>query len=620
MRNAFRHFWLGGCAAGLLAAGALGSASTFSLKMAGIQKVDEGVQMFVDIACVTDDDCPAGSQCLYTEVVFPTHFEWRCGPIADAPEGFVQAGDNIVVHAYVKGWDDDPETGFCENRDECNIALNDCQYKHCEDDERSCVIASDCLGDQRCVPDTCAAGPLLGAEQWTVDVSTYASRTVPAAGDLHPAILDCTHYSSCRHGAQYGSQCTCFEALCLTGKCTVESIAYLWLIDFSYLFYGQSHLKTIQTCDYPDTVCDYAFSGVLMLGGLVDEGKDHYVGSLWLGVPEDAAGRYEVSFVDSTNHTFVTDDGGRLMDQPQIEPLVLNIADPCEDYTCPDPPNVCQEYVCIVVDGSPTCVREPITCEDPCDKCVIAEGGCVSAGACCVGENCSIKSELQCTNAGGWSWDYCAACEPETCVRTGACCTDGVCTVVTEDECNAGGGTYQGDDVPCDPDPCDQCEAVASTPADGGTLWRSQKNVLHVEFSTALAAAPTAADVEIVELMAGCVEGSNLSASFTYSVDGTILTIQDTGANLEHRKWYRFRTNGWGSCTGFEYDFLVQVCDADGDGKVLNFDTGVINAAIPCFMNCDERLDCDGDGKILNFDTGITNANIPSFPVAHPCP
>ena len=89
---------------------------------------------------------------------------------------------------------------------------------------------------------------------------------------------------------------------------------------------------------------------------------------------------------------------------------------------------------------------------------------------------------------------------------------------------------------------------------------------------------------------------------------------------MQHRKWYTIRNVGnWPGVAPFEVQYVVQVGDADADLKVLNFDAGVINAAIPDFsVPDDERRDIDGDGKILNFDTGLTNAHIPSFPVPKP--
>jgi hypothetical protein len=41
------------------------------------------------------------------------------------------------------------------------------------------------------------------------------------------------------------------------------------------------------------------------------------------------------------------------------------------------------------------------------------------------------------------------------CTPTGACCVGADCTIETEDDCTGMGGVYQGDDTTCDPNPCE---------------------------------------------------------------------------------------------------------------------------------------------------------------------
>jgi hypothetical protein len=166
---------------------------------------------------------------------------------------------------------------------------------------------------------------------------------------------------------------------------------------------------------------------------------------------------------------------------------------------------------------------------------------------------------------------------------------------------------------------------IGSTPADQQTLWRSQNNILRLTFEGDIAV-PNPGQVLIQEMLDNGQCGSDLSSGFIFTVenDGSghprILKIQESGAVLSHRKWYVIRNTGeWSGVANFTLQYVVQVGDANNDGRVLNTDIGVINAAIPSFSAADDdRRDINGDGRILNTDVGAANVNIPSFPVPKP--
>ena len=173
---------------------------------------------------------------------------------------------------------------------------------------------------------------------------------------------------------------------------------------------------------------------------------------------------------------------------------------------------------------------------------------------------------------------------------------------------------------------------VPSQPGEGpaGSLWRNQLNVIRLGFGCDLPGVPTPGQVTISEITDGgggaCAYGPDLSGSFTFSIENTgagfprILKMQSTGGVLTHRKWYAVRnTGGWSGVANFEAQYVVQVGDANNDLRVLFNDLGVINGSIPCFADCDERLDIDGDGRILFNDLGVANGSVPSFPVDKPC-
>jgi len=162
---------------------------------------------------------------------------------------------------------------------------------------------------------------------------------------------------------------------------------------------------------------------------------------------------------------------------------------------------------------------------------------------------------------------------------------------------------------------------VSSTPACNGSLWRSEKNAILLDFDGQIAA-PTAGQIEIVPLLANGMFGANVNngSNFTFAVQngGTRLRISEVGTVLAHRTWYRVRHANWPNVTDFAVDLVVQVGDASGDGRVLAIDVGTVNAGVPCASCPDDRRDMNGDNRILALDVGIANARVPSPNVTKP--
>jgi hypothetical protein len=160
--------------------------------------------------------------------------------------------------------------------------------------------------------------------------------------------------------------------------------------------------------------------------------------------------------------------------------------------------------------------------------------------------------------------------------------------------------------------------------APASSIWRNTNNVVLLTFSEDITA-PGAGEVEVVEMLDGGTYGSDLSASFTFTVendgggDPRVLRVQEDGTVLAHRSWYAIRNNGaWSAANNFEIQWPLQVGDSNDDLRVLFNDLGVINGSVPCFSACDARLDINGDGRILFNDLGVANGSIPSFPVNKP--
>lgn len=165
----------------------------------------------------------------------------------------------------------------------------------------------------------------------------------------------------------------------------------------------------------------------------------------------------------------------------------------------------------------------------------------------------------------------------------------------------------------------------AGTVPAGGTLWRSANNTIRFTFSGALPAAPTAGQIEVVELLAGGAFGANLSANgFTFALESgnTVLKVVDGGAtDLVHRRWYAVRnTGGWAGVANFEAQFPVQEGDSTGDNRVLQADVGFIASNVACVTGCGDqnRSDINGDGRVLQADAGLAASRVSSLPVPRP--
>jgi len=467
MRKACWYFGAIGGVISVLAASAGASTPTFSLKLTGING-----DMFRDMECTTDAECPTGSSCVDTEVIFPGNFELRCGPVTEALlrcvggttpgvscdndgdcggtgvcAGLVSRGDALAVEAFVSTWDLDPAMGVCDYGDACTIVLNNCTQKHCSVSQTLCFNDGGCPTGQSCVDDECMPGPMLGSYQWTVDCDSYESTTNPLAGPLEPALFSCAVDDDCDHGYDFNSQCTCAAATCDFGFCSSEATAYFELINFQYIFRGLSHERLISTNN-----CFYQYGGVAIPGGVQDALVEKYVGTLWLYVPEDAMGTYMVKILNNINFTFVTDPLSHRFPSTSLNPLIIELPDPCSGFECPPQPNPCSEWVCHIVDGLPECSRQTVTCP-PGQRCIAVEDGCKDIRACCkIDGTCEVLSEVECGNADG-VWKYNApTCEPTTCplVNFGACClADGTCALKTATECAGMGGVYKGNGVVC---------------------------------------------------------------------------------------------------------------------------------------------------------------------------
>jgi hypothetical protein len=88
----------------------------------------------------------------------------------------------------------------------------------------------------------------------------------------------------------------------------------------------------------------------------------------------------------------------------------------------------------------------------------------------------------------------------------------------------------------------------------------------------------------IQELLDSGAFGPDLSAGFMFAIDTDpkVLKIRETATTLTHRKWYAIRNvGGWAAAANFEVQYVVQVGDITGDGKVQAVDASAVYPRVP---------------------------------------
>ncbi len=163
---------------------------------------------------------------------------------------------------------------------------------------------------------------------------------------------------------------------------------------------------------------------------------------------------------------------------------------------------------------------------------------------------------------------------------------------------------------------------VSSFPAGETRLWRSTKNRVRITFSGNITA-PGSGEVQVRELLPAGAFGSDLSGSFTPTVNGSELVLADNGSTLQNKTWYRISQSGtWPGVDPFSLDFLVQAGDANNDGFTNFTDLSAINGSIPTLPpglnEGNMRGDVNGDNFINFTDLSVANGFILSFPIPKP--
>lgn len=177
------------------------------------------------------------------------------------------------------------------------------------------------------------------------------------------------------------------------------------------------------------------------------------------------------------------------------------------------------------------------------------------------------------------------------------------------------------------------CAAVAAVTggnyACDDSLSRAGRNVLRIEFSIPLLAAPAPGEVEIRELLPAGAFGPDLSAQFVFSIEnGNTLKIVETGEVLANETWYGITNTGaWCSAANFERDYAAVFGDANNNHINEFADLSAINANQSSLETTpdDSRFDINTVGGVSFADLSAANsflnseATIANKPTGHGC-
>jgi len=170
-----------------------------------------------------------------------------------------------------------------------------------------------------------------------------------------------------------------------------------------------------------------------------------------------------------------------------------------------------------------------------------------------------------------------------------------------------------------------------SSPLCDQSLWRTKNNFVILNFDMTLPGGTPA--VKVLEIASNGVEGEDVTASFTMTVDGSSLRLAQVGDTgrppvnpagvIKHRRWYVVRSNNWAGVNDFRRQYVVQIGDANVNNGVNSLDVSAVNGFGTCFnvtTNCPQKIrgDVDGNNNINSLDVSTINGIGTSFPVTKP--
>lgn len=198
------------------------------------------------------------------------------------------------------------------------------------------------------------------------------------------------------------------------------------------------------------------------------------------------------------------------------------------------------------------------------------EGSPVITGACCLPDGtCEEVTVSQCLIDGGTFVG--GLCVDADCQPTGACCVGSDCTIETESDCTDMGGTYRGDDTTCDDVVCcpNCCPDVSGFDAfDGsGRKFLTLTTVYSLSYSNS-------GD-------SNCAHGISISANYTIvstygpadcGADPCSCDLKCTGVG--HSEYVCQQSLGTSTCTSN----IVSLCENPDIDECFTWDTTIVQA------------------------------------------
>ncbi len=259
-------------------------------------------------------------------------------PTSNVPISEVLPGDVVTVEAFLENWEDDPDTGICDNNAPCSVSAQDCANRHCSlANGVNCLTDHDCGSEGPCVPDQCDPAPGLGAYQWTLD---YAGLSAGIDGALNPLQVPCMSDADCHHELPL---CTCQSATCTGGTCDLRGALFVDESHTDYVFRDVSSFS-FYWGDNPINPFPGLGAGALERG-VADPERPVYLGTLILRVSENARGTFVVDVDRGEDFTFVLDQDVFLLEGLNITPATINLCDVVDspnDCNANDFPDECE--------------------------------------------------------------------------------------------------------------------------------------------------------------------------------------------------------------------------------------------------------------------------------------
>ncbi len=408
--------------------------------------------------CVDPNTCPGNGACCKTNGdCFDDVSSARCVNAIQAI--YLDDGSSCTVDA-----------GSCDERGACCTPRGECRFLLAEE----CTFLQGIFdATEVCAPDFCVSGACcLGGGDCEVRIiesclgfgETYQGDDTNCGSGACDVGSCCGANGVCVDGLltsectgindDYNQDLTCDEVdelglctpvgACCLGSFTCENLRQPECEDADGVYQGD-HTR----CDVGDEICtpgacclsDQSCQDQAYAASCTTDGGEYHETTICVDRPCDATGACCLNSSCTTQNQIDCEQNGGtyLGDGAECDPGVCTLGACCQlNGTCDDGvlPSTCT--------GIDDVFRSDRTCSQ----------FCIARGACCLDEDCSVTTELLCSNAGGIYGLAGSVCrDRDNLCEVGACCMPlgvNACNEFTEMECLLSDGIYQGPFSNCD--------------------------------------------------------------------------------------------------------------------------------------------------------------------------